>query len=76
MLFVSLTLYELIAVIRVVSVCPANLGELPRAKLFERVDGEMPIRMAAAALFEEGNEIIDVLAVVVSERTQAVNAPS
>ena len=71
----SLTLY-LVAVIRVVPVCPANLGALPRAKSFERVDGEIPIRMAAAALFEECSEIIDVLAVAVSERTQAASGPS
>ena len=32
--------------------------------------------MTAAALFEEGSEIIDVIAVAVSERTQAVNVPS
>ena len=51
-------------------------GELPRAKFSERVDGEIPIRMAAAALFEEGNEIIDVLAVVVSDRPQALHVPS
>ena len=72
----SLTLYELVAVIRVVPVCPANLGELPRAKCSERVNVESPTSMAAAAFFEEGSEIIHVLAVVVSDGPQAVNAPS
>ena len=60
---------------RVDPICPASFGELPRAKLFESVDGEIPIRMAAAALFEESCEIIDVLAVAVSEGPQALNEP-
>ena len=62
MLFVSLYYYESGVLIRVMRVAPF-FGELPRAKCFERVDVEMPIRMAAAALFEECEEIIDVLAV-------------
>ena len=36
---------------------------LPRAEFFERVDVERPTSMAAAALFEEFDEILDVLAV-------------
>ena len=55
-------------VIRVVPVCPANLGELPRAKFLKGSTEKRPIRMAAAALFEERVEVIDVLAVAVSER--------
>ena len=36
---------------------------LPRAEFFERVDVERPTSMAAAALFEEFDEILDVLPV-------------
>ena len=72
------TLYESSVLVRVSpsAVAPASFGELPRAKSFERVDGEIPIRMAAAALFEERGQIIDVLAVAVNERPKALNAPN
>ena len=80
MLFVSLYYYESGVLIRVMRVAPF-FGELPRAKCFERVDVEMPIRMAAAALFEECEEIIDVLAVegaierIVAEGRHALHVP-
>ena len=55
-------------------------GELPRAKCFERVDVTMPIRLPAS-LFEECEEIIDVLAVegaierIVAEGRHALHVP-
>ena len=66
---------ESLVLIRLLRIAPAFL---PRAEFFERVDVERPISMAAAALFEERGQIIDVLAVVdaVSEWRQAMNAPS
>ena len=66
--------------IRVMRVAPF-FGELPRAECFERVDVEIPIRMAAVALFEECEEIIDVLAVegaierIVAEGRHALHVP-
>ena len=77
---VCVTYYYSGVLIRVMRVAPF-FGELPRAKCFERVDVEMPIRMATAALFEECEEIIDVLAVegaierIVAEGCQAGPVP-
>ena len=85
MLFVSLYYYESGVLIRVMRVAPF-FGELPRAECFERVDVELQIRiaaaaLAAAALFEECEEIIDVLAVegaierIVAEGRHALHVP-
>ena len=51
---------ESVVLIRLRLVAPAFL---PRAEFFERVDVERPTSMAAAALFEEFDEILDVLPV-------------
>ena len=61
----SLYYYESGVLIRVSpsAVAPASFGEDPRAKITERVDGGSH-SMAAAPLFEEGVEIIYVLAVL------------
>ena len=54
----SLTLYELVAVIWVAPVAPDSFDAGPWAEFAKMLDEERPPSMAAVALFEECGEII------------------